>query len=57
MGTLLVLLVVSCLVIAVVGSRGQWQRQPCPACRSYNPAGATRCAYCTSWLAQEVPPA
>ena len=28
MGTMIVLLVVSCLVIAVWGSRAQWQRQP-----------------------------
>lgn len=55
MGTMLVLLVLSCLVIAVYGGvAAQWRRIRCPACRSYNPAGATRCAYCTTWLSREV---
>lgn len=48
---MIVLLIVSCLVILVLGSRASWQRKHCPACRSAIPARAQACAYCT----REVP--
>ena len=54
MGTMIIVLIVSCLVIALWGSRPQWQRRPCDACGSYNPARARRCPYCTS--APAAPP-
>ena len=50
MAMMLVLLLLSCGVTALLGSRGHWQRPRCPACRCYNFRGATRCAYCTGNL-------
>lgn len=54
MGIMIGLLLLSCLVIVLCGARGPWQRRSCPACRSSNPARATRCAYCTSLLPQPM---
>lgn len=50
MELMIVLLLVSCGVILLVGSRGERGRKPCPACRSSNPVANKRCAYCTTWL-------
>lgn len=50
MKTMIGLLVVSCLVIAGIGSRDAWRRKQCAACRRYSAARARKCYHCLEWL-------
>lgn len=50
MGTMIVLLMLSCCVIYLCGA-GPRPRKQCPACHEYIRSGATRCRYCTQELA------
>src|SRR5262245_47182631 len=49
---LLILLVLSCLVIALYGSRKEWASRRCPFCRVYVSVQATVCWRCT----RDLPP-
>lgn len=50
METMIGLLVVSCLVIAGIGSRQAWLRKQCAACRRYSAARARKCYHCLEWF-------
>ena len=48
------ILIVSCAVIALWGSRHQWQRKQCRVCQSYIAARARKCLYCHTWQSRTL---